>query len=116
MVFDGASESAMNEPLWRFCDRCRVFTEWVADVGGTYICSACDGRALRDLHLPGTVERDIALMEYQQQLWQSLGHVKSPEDRRRLLNVLERLNTGGRAALYDMVEGSDSWPPPAPGD
>jgi hypothetical protein len=59
---------------------------------------------------------DTALMEYQQQLWQSLGQVKSPEDRRRLLNLLERLNTGGRAALYDMVEGADAWPPPAPRD
>jgi hypothetical protein len=57
---------------------------------------------------------DTALMEYQQQLWQNLGQVKSPENRRGLLNVLGRLNIGGRAALYDMLEGADAWPPSAP--
>jgi hypothetical protein len=94
----------VNEPLRRFCDKCRVFTEW-PKVNGRYICSACDR--------PVTVQRDVALIEYQQQLWASLRQVKNREHRRSLLQELERTNTGGRAALYDMVEGCDSWPPPA---
>jgi hypothetical protein len=106
----------MNEPLWRFCDRCRVFTEWLSEVDGSCICSACDGRALGDMERLGIVQHDGALIEYQQQLWRTLAQVKNIEDRRSLLYVLERTTTGGRAALYDMVEGCDSWPPPAPRD
>ncbi len=43
---------------------------------------------------------DIALVEYEQQLWRMLRRVKTQQDRQSLLREVERLNLHGRKVLY----------------